>query len=147
MKIKKTFQGTIPENKILNSNSTSQTDTYSCEKINEMTEEIYSTEEQIIGKWIDGKPIYRKVFTGTTNGSNNTIIAKTTLNIDKLINSNGIMYNSGVQINIGKSESIGNTNGNTRVWINNENVVFTVGSDLTIGFSYIAVLEYTKTTD
>lgn len=26
----------------------------------------YSTTEKVIGKWIDGKPLYRKVFTGTT---------------------------------------------------------------------------------
>ena len=26
--------------------------------------EIYSTNEQVVGQWIDGKPIYRKVFTG-----------------------------------------------------------------------------------
>ena len=25
----------------------------------------YSTEEKVIGTWIDGKPVYRKVFTGT----------------------------------------------------------------------------------
>ncbi len=25
--------------------------------------EVYSTEEQVIGKWIDGKPLYRKVIT------------------------------------------------------------------------------------
>ena len=24
--------------------------------------QIYSTEEQVIGKWISGKPVYRKVF-------------------------------------------------------------------------------------
>lgn len=34
MKIKKVYQGELPENKILNSQSTSQTDTYSCEYIN-----------------------------------------------------------------------------------------------------------------
>lgn len=72
MRIKKIFQGSIPENKILNEESTSQTDTYSCAKINEMTEEVYSTEEQLIGTWIDGKPLYRKVIvlengTGTTS--------------------------------------------------------------------------------
>jgi len=26
---------------------------------------VYSTEEQVIGKWIDGKPIYQKTITGT----------------------------------------------------------------------------------
>lgn len=34
MKIKKVYQGELPENKILNAQSTSQTDTYSCEYIN-----------------------------------------------------------------------------------------------------------------
>lgn len=28
----------------------------------------YSTEEKVIGEWIDGKPIYRKIFTGTSWG-------------------------------------------------------------------------------
>lgn len=37
MKIKKIYQGELPENKILNSQSTSQTDTYSCEYINSMS--------------------------------------------------------------------------------------------------------------
>ena len=31
--------------------------------VKEKTEEIYSTEETVIGKWIDGKPLYRKVIT------------------------------------------------------------------------------------
>ena len=35
MRIKKTFQGTLPENKILNTSSDSQTDTYSCDYINQ----------------------------------------------------------------------------------------------------------------
>ena len=38
MKIKKTFQGELPENKILNTESSSQTDTYSCDYINGMIE-------------------------------------------------------------------------------------------------------------
>ena len=36
MKIKKIYQGELPENKILNAQSTSQTDTYSCEYINNL---------------------------------------------------------------------------------------------------------------
>jgi hypothetical protein len=31
---------------------------------------VYSTEEQRIGTWIDGKPLYRKVFENPTNGMN-----------------------------------------------------------------------------
>lgn len=27
---------------------------------------VYSTTEQVVGKWIDGKPLYQKTYTGTT---------------------------------------------------------------------------------
>ena len=37
MKIRKAFQGTVPENKILDTYSTSQTDTYSCNYVNNKT--------------------------------------------------------------------------------------------------------------
>lgn len=60
MRIKKMYQGTVPENKILDTYSTSATDTYSCNYVNGL--ETYSTSETNTGKkWIDGKPIYRKV--------------------------------------------------------------------------------------
>ena len=36
MRIQKKFQGTVPKNKILNTHSDSETDTYSCNKINEL---------------------------------------------------------------------------------------------------------------
>lgn len=36
MRIKKMYQGNLPENKILNTESTSQTDTYSCDYINNL---------------------------------------------------------------------------------------------------------------
>lgn len=59
MKIKKMYQGTAPENKILNTQSNSQTDVYSCDYVNKLN--TYSTDEHIIGTWITGKPVYRKV--------------------------------------------------------------------------------------
>lgn len=64
MKIKKTFQGVIPENKILNAESTSQTDTYSCDYINSTSIIVSPTEPQ--GKnrkkvWIQkGKNLFDK---------------------------------------------------------------------------------------
>lgn len=45
MKIKKIYQGTLPENKILNNDSTSQTDTYSCDYINNTLETELSTKQ------------------------------------------------------------------------------------------------------
>lgn len=44
MKIKKTYQGVLPENKIVNENSTSQTDTYSCNYINNISVVVSETE-------------------------------------------------------------------------------------------------------
>lgn len=36
--------------------------------------DVYSTSETVIGKWIDGKPIYRRVFQYTLSGSSwNTV--------------------------------------------------------------------------
>lgn len=61
MKIKKIYQGELPENKILNAQSTSQTDTYSCEYINKLPKKVFSSEETIIGYNDDGKPVYSKI--------------------------------------------------------------------------------------
>lgn len=42
MKIKKMYQGTAPENKILNIKKDSQTDAYSCDYINNLKKTIYT---------------------------------------------------------------------------------------------------------
>ena len=147
MKVIKRFQGTVPDNKILDTYSTSNTDTYSCNFINKkqyetltagtsvdtikttgkygifnatgtlpigysssdnnvfiecimwgsdygrqflydvrttatytrvlsngswqiwtrLDENYYTNDEQVIGKWVDGRTLYRKVFTGSTS--------------------------------------------------------------------------------
>ena len=59
----------------------------------------YSTEEQVVGEWIDGKPIYQKTFTGTTPspaGGISMNINISSLSIDEVINLNGIInwYNA-----------------------------------------------------
>ncbi len=57
-------------------------------------ENDYSTEETVCGKWIDGKPIYRKVITGTlAKDSGNGIIFGniSDLKVDQLIKLYGNM--------------------------------------------------------
>ena len=52
----------------------------------------YSTEEKVVGKWIDGKPIYEKVINGTIIGSPadwTNFYDCTNLNIDNMINIKG----------------------------------------------------------
>ena len=56
-------------------------------------ENIYSTEESVVGQWIDGKPIYQKTITGTTvSASSDTLsnhINVSSLNIDNMISIEG----------------------------------------------------------
>ena len=60
MRIKKTSNTRALAGKVVNVNSESTTDTYSCDYINDCN--TYSTNEINTGQtWIDGKPIYRKV--------------------------------------------------------------------------------------
>lgn len=51
--IRKTFQGVMPENKILNSESNSQTDTYSCDYINNMKVDAENIDELPVGTRVE----------------------------------------------------------------------------------------------
>lgn len=55
--------------------------------INEVNNKFnYSTEEQVVGKWTNGKPIYRKVVTGTVPKSDSyPTVATGITNLDKVI--------------------------------------------------------------
>ena len=49
---------------VKNEETTSETDVYSCNYVNNIDNKFnYSSNEQIVGKWIDGKTLYRKVIT------------------------------------------------------------------------------------
>lgn len=55
----KAFQSAGVVAQVSNTKSDSTTDTYSCDYINGINK--YSTEEKVVGEWVGGKPIYRKV--------------------------------------------------------------------------------------
>lgn len=146
MRIKKTFQGNLPENTVVNTQSNSQTNAYSCEYVNKL--HTYSTSEQRIGTWIDGKPVYSKTIVYNNLNLRN---AETTLSINV---SNGyirfIKYGyftmaSGYRFPLNGnwteaqavSTIIGNNNNSILIWCDNNNTI----SSLTI------CIEYTKTTD
>ena len=60
---------------VLDNNSNSHTDSYSCDYINNAVLDKYSTTEQIIGTWIDGSTIYRKVVDlGTLVNANTKLV-------------------------------------------------------------------------
>ena len=59
--------------------------------------DYYSTSEMIVGKWIDGKPIYRKVITTNSlvpSGSNYLNVPHGINNLDKVVNIECIAYDS-----------------------------------------------------
>lgn len=143
MKIRKAYQGTVPENKILDTYSTSQTDTYSCNYVN--IANTYSTTETRIGTWIDGKPIYRKVITGLktpTNADTWTVKASIS-NVDTMVKLDGFFFgNDGRAMSLNFPQPsyyscVSFINGNIEIrvasnWVNKDCFVIT---------------EYTKTTD
>ena len=61
------------------------------------TYDTYSTNETVVGKWIDGKPIYRKTFNNisVTSSEYSVIPIATGLTIDNLINISGYLVNNG----------------------------------------------------
>ena len=142
MKIKKMYQGTVPENKIMNSYTESNTDAYSCEYINILN--TYSTEEQRIGTWINSKPIYRKVISfNTTSSKINAYLTLNTreLNIEWLINAYGPAKQSDGSTIMLKSDTqaiLLTSKGQLDLYFNNSTAQT---------FSGYVILEYTKTTD
>lgn len=66
------------------------------EEFTKKSEEVYSTEEQKIGTWIDGKPLYRKAFDiKTISASNTDLVNVSNLNIETLIKLNGVIITDG----------------------------------------------------
>lgn len=111
----------------------------------------YSTTEEIIGKWIDGKPIYRKVIKGTTPSTANSDVVAIELSkiaavgeIDTVTKLDGMLTEQSARFPI-------NAYYNTSYyiatyWHPEQGIRMQVGSNLTArGFTL--VIEYTKTTD
>lgn len=106
----------------------------------EMMKDIYSTKEQAIGTWIDGKPLYRKTIETTVNNQQQTISLD--FSIDKLKNVEGELDNGNQVIPIGYND---NTN-YCCVFMQKSNKSLYYMSSWSSGTLYIT-LEYTKTTD
>ena len=117
--------------------------------------QIYSTDEQVIGKWIDGKPIYRKTmqFSGLHSGENN--IAHGIADADIImVDKDHSFATTGTYSELWQ---LGNTNssaGNfsqfsvSLVWTTNSMFDVYIGSDLVSRLpKLIITFEYTKTTD
>lgn len=107
----------------------------------------YSTDEQIVGRWIDGKPVYQKTFTGYADSAT---ISFNIPSVETLISCNYNFDNFGTPsaniITIGSYSD--NSNDNSRAFINKNDGTFNFisGGSYPRG-NYIVTLQYTKTTD
>ena len=106
----------------------------------------YSTSETNTGKkWIDGKPIYRKIYTISLGSDSNIFEAHNLSNLDKFWINNGIsfVYKSDESIPANWYYSSSDW---ARTWLTNNHIRFRSPSNLTGRTLYITI-EYTKTTD
>ena len=110
--------------------------------INTLNEErSYSTEEHLTGKkWIDGKPIYKKTFTGATSEAGfNGVASLTSLNIDKVTNIEQIYENNDYVLT---HYYYGNSNCYRAIIRKSDKVLIVESND--VGVNFRVTLEYTK---
>lgn len=131
----------LEEANIVSTFSSSSTNGYSCNYINDLNS--YSTSEIRIGTWIDGKPIYRKVYKITQIPSLNTATSLdiSSLNVSRCIKLRGWTYSS----SFGYIDMYFYNNDYNYVRLeNNSTVYYKRGYDAS---EIYFILEYTKTTD
>lgn len=100
----------------------------------------YSTDEQIVGKWIDGSNVYRKVVTGTTS-TQTGVTAVLLSNVKHLISINGYYLQSGRV-----SETSALSDNTSCVLDESTNVVtyYFNNASISANFTYNFILEYIK---
>lgn len=109
----------------------------------------YSENELVVGKWIDNKPIYRKVIDiGNLPDASQTIVSHNISNIERIVK----LYGSATRDSDKDTLPIpyvtfnANNSGGVTIYVNDTNVLISTSSDRTSYYAYV-VLEYTKTSD
>lgn len=107
---------------------------------------IYSLSEQVIGTWIDSKPVYQKTLVGMNVLSSHMVFAHGINALDVLIKSDCILRSASNSYQIPASTDQNNvefevTPSNIEIWINNDFL------NLLGNGGYVITLQYTKSTD
>lgn len=153
MRIEKVSQTTPTSAQIVDGYSTSTTDGYSANYVNNYVEGLhtYSATETIVGTWIDGKPLYRKVITYSKTGGGDFSFNHNIANIgnywlggESNINSNGTVYSLNMINTTQNLDYQWRKAGITSTQIIGYIGEYTVGATAWIG---TFVIYYTKTTD
>lgn len=104
----------------------------------------YSTEEQVIGTWIDDKPIYRKVITKTCDAGTTISIAHNINNLNEITSLQYFTFNNG---NKNTDIPLNSSNSFRINRISNTTISGTISNAYDSGWQLKITLEYTKTTD
>lgn len=113
---------------------------------------IYSSDESVIGKWINDKPIYRKVIVLNSitpdSGTTKTILHNIN-NLERIVNLNCIVDNGSFQYNANNYTWVEDGANSMQIWVDNTTVFINFD-----GLHYLPyvdyahiILEYTKRTD
>lgn len=104
----------------------------------------YSTGEQRIGTWIDGKPLYRKVVERTNFESGSHEVGWDNANIDKIVKKDFVLSTNGEIISGNIND--GTTSVTIKSYKTNSRIDIWLNSSVPCEWLYLT-LEYTKTTD
>lgn len=133
------FSGDIPQ---ITSTSSPSLDQHIVTKkyVDDSVGETYSTTETVIGTWVDGKPIYRKVF--SVGGSTSQTISGFENKLKDVINKYGFVnYEDKMEYfwtNLGETGFVAT--------VDQYGIHVTLGTKQATGSGYL-VIEYTKSTD
>ena len=109
----------------------------------------FSTDERVIGTWIDGKPLYQKTIScGALPNNTSKVVNHSINNISKIINMFGITNNGIETFNFPTTYYTStNVNWSTQILANTTYIYIVTNSDMTSFTESYVTLQYTKTTD
>lgn len=150
MLIRKTQQPSdFPENQIHDAYSTSTTDTYSCNYLNKSFD--YSTDERVVGVWVNGKPLYEKtIVTNQDISRTNYTVAHNIQNIECVFVENAFLFsvNDGISYPLNIILYNSHTTTDTlAIRVDRTNITFWMQTSWGVHWDKYITLRYTKTTD
>lgn len=109
----------------------------------------YSTDEKVVGTWVDGKPLYQKTISCGALPNNTTKEVSTGItNIDTVVSLNGITSSTSRAIPLQAPNTTSNASSIQMNYDLSKNCIyFRTGSDQSIYTNTVVTIQYTKTTD
>jgi len=107
--------------------------------------DLYSTDEKMIGQWIDGKPLYQKTFSipSQSSDSANYTLSNYIQNADVITNIDGMLPSVGVEVGYYWSSN----NLLTVQAVASENIFSVLAPTQKANFPLVLTFKYTKSTD